>query len=194
MEYKCEKCGDTATVHITKIVQGQKTKIHLCEKCATSASNMVESIFPPELFPKMKELEKQIMGNIIKGNSSGETCKSCDMTFPQFEKGGRFSCPECYVTFKENIKEFLKGMHGATKHIGKKPSKISVFSKNKSTNNTKVLKDIKVLPHNNEKFVEKTTPKTIEDLNAELSIAISEERYEDAAIIRDEIKSLSIVK
>ena len=57
-EYKCDICGNPATVHITKIIDGKKIKIHLCSACAEKAS--LEAInLPAEIFPKIQELEKQ---------------------------------------------------------------------------------------------------------------------------------------
>ena len=58
-EYKCDICGNPATVHITKIIDGKKITIHLCSACAEKAS--LEAInLPAEIFPKIQELEKQI--------------------------------------------------------------------------------------------------------------------------------------
>ena len=49
-EYKCDICGKPATVHITKIIDSKKVKIHLCSECAEKASmdaiNMPEQILP----------------------------------------------------------------------------------------------------------------------------------------------------
>ena len=61
MEYKCDICGAPATVHITKIVNGQKIKMHLCQACAQKNANLYSSGFPAEIFPQIKKLEEKIL-------------------------------------------------------------------------------------------------------------------------------------
>lgn len=57
----CERChGRTASVHIVKIINGQKTELHLCSECANKENAMgiipaemntsIHSLFEPPLF------------------------------------------------------------------------------------------------------------------------------------------------
>ena len=52
-EHKCDICGKPATVHITKIIDNKKVKIHLCSKCAEKASFDAINM-PMDLLPKLQ--------------------------------------------------------------------------------------------------------------------------------------------
>ena len=92
------------------------------------------------------------------------------MKHNDFIDTGMFGCSECYDVFSNPIDSLLKNLHGTAKHIGRgakgegEPIKEKVESK-------------------------KLTKK--EELEAKLEKAIKEERYEDAAKLRDEIKEMN---
>ena len=119
-EYKCDICGAHATVHITKIVDGKKLKVHLCESCAKKAS--FEALhLPAELFPKLQKLEQNIIENLARAED-GRICRSCGASLGGIEKGERFSCPDCYAHFgQEKLFELFSQLHSATRHRGKSP-------------------------------------------------------------------------
>lgn len=166
----CQECNQRpATLHFTKIVNGQKEEFHLCEKCAQekgeymmnygsgfSINNLLASLFniEPQIQQKQNPFEKQ---EIVQ-------CENCSMTFPQFIKVGRFGCSHCYDTFKEQLIPIYKRFHsGNTAHSGKIPKRIGgAFS----------------------------IKKNIEGLKKQLTELIEKEEFEKAAIIRDEIRSL----
>ncbi|MBO5005306.1 MAG: UvrB/UvrC motif-containing protein [Clostridia bacterium] len=88
-------------------------------------------------------------------------------------KNGKFGCENCYETFNEKINHLVKNLHGSSMHVGRKPKYIK---ENK----------IDVKPEKENKEESK-----LDKLNKDLKEAIKEERYEDAAKIRDEIKKLN---
>ena len=96
------------------------------------------------------------------------------MTYDEFAKEGKFGCEECYNTFSNKIDSLLKRLHGSSKYMGRK-------ALNNSINNT-VKKET-------EKEIKKEETK-FQKLKNDLKKAIADERYEDAAKIRDEIKKL----
>ena len=50
----CEKCQkEEASVHVTKIVNGQKTETHLCQHCAKELGEFGLSIDLPNLFASL---------------------------------------------------------------------------------------------------------------------------------------------
>ena len=73
----------------------------------------------------------------------------------------------------------VKNLHGSTRHIGRK----SKFNKN----NEELTNSIE---SNSNKKKNKKEESKLEKLQRELKKAIKDERYEDAAKIRDEIKEL----
>lgn len=120
-EYKCDICGKPATVHITKIIESKKVKIHLCSECAEKMSMDALEI-PEQIMPKIKELEEQLIKDVSKASKSG-VCPTCGTSFVDVEKGARFGCPDCYETFSDKLPEFLAQMQFGSVHVGKSPKK-----------------------------------------------------------------------
>ena len=105
-------------------------------------------------------------------------CNTCGTDYDEFIESGLLGCENCYDVFSNKIDSLLKNIHGSNRHVGK----ISKFieSSNGLDEFNKGEKEIK----NNKK--EKVSK--IDELKDSLNKAIKEERYEDAAKIRDEIK------
>lgn len=158
---KCEKCGiNTATTHIKSIVNGVLREIHLCPVCASKQGYGDISNMN---FAGM--LASMFGDNLqISNGFNDKKCPQCNQTFSQIAKSGKVGCAECYKTFKSELLPYIKRVHGSTVHIGKVPNSAPLIVKPK-------------------------TP-SIEDLRLELNKLISEEKYEQAAVIRDEIKRI----
>jgi protein arginine kinase activator len=88
-------------------------------------------------------------------------CPSCGFTQADFKKTGRLGCAECYTTFAEGLEGLLKSMHKGTKHLGKVPQPMQQH------------KD----------YAEK-----LGKLQQLLEKAVADEDFEQAAVLRDEIK------
>ena len=95
---------------------------------------------------------------------SQKHCSVCGATFSDIAKTGKMGCGECYKTFKDEILPYIKRVHGATKHAGKIPNRAPLILRPKE--------------------------KTVADLRQELSRLVAEEKYEQAAIVRDKIKEM----
>ncbi len=85
-------------------------------------------------------------------------CPLCGAAFSTIAESGKVGCAECYDTFREELLPYIKRLHGSTKHIGNTPESVII------------QKD------------------TVLELREELRRLITEEKYEQAAIIRDRIK------
>ena len=90
-------------------------------------------------------------------------CNCCGATFADIASSGRCGCAGCYSTFYEQLLPYFKRLHGSTKHTGK------IINCNFSRNEP---------------------AQTVESLRELLSKLIQDENYEQAAVIRDKIKSL----
>lgn len=88
-------------------------------------------------------------------------CPKCGFTQGDFKKSGRLGCPECYKTFAEALEGLLKTMHKGTRHVGKAPEALR---------QTRDLSD------------------RLKTLQKRLAKAIEVEDFEQAAVLRDEIK------
>lgn len=165
----CEKCNkNEATVHMVKILNGEKSEIKLCEKCASDISDIpVNSSFEDfDGFPL-----QSILGGLVdyfnktnSGKQEGEViCKSCGMNYREFKKIGLLGCSNCYESFSKTLAPVIKRVQGDVEHLGKVPEKEGRV------------------------IVEK---KKIIKLKEELQKSILAEEYEKAAEIRDSIKAL----
>lgn len=190
---KCENCGkNEANVKFTQIINGEKKQMFLCEDCSEKLgidtnihlnmpinfSSFLSDFFDDvNAITPMPMLEKELK------------CEKCGLTFDDFMNTGKFGCSNCFEEFEQRIDPILKNIHGSNRHIGRlgnviEGNKISTDQDDQfnNSNNTSNIKNSNGSQTKNEK------EKQIEDLKSELKLAIKEERYEDAAKIRDQIK------
>lgn len=172
----CENCGKNyANVKYTQIINGVKKEISVCEECSKKLGiDHLNFDMPIDFSSYLGEFfggyENTDLLPIIKEEKQLK-CPSCEMTFEEFINDGKFGCQECYKTFKEKIDTLLKDIHGANRHIGRL---------GKINENVKLKKE-KIETKEDDKLTK---------LKKELKQAIKEEKYEEAAKIRDEIKKL----
>ncbi len=88
-------------------------------------------------------------------------CPRCGFTHADFKKSGRLGCAECYQTFSEGMENLLKTMHKGTRHTGK-------------------------VPRSQQRIQE--TAEKVRTLQKRLDKAVADEDFEQAAVLRDEIK------
>jgi len=178
----CENCKKReANVRYSENINGVKKELHLCEECSRKLgitdemnfrmptfdfSNFFGSFFEdlstPDFIPLLNDV-KQLR------------CDSCGFTFDDIVETGRYGCANCYDTFEDRMDPILKKLQGANRHNGRL-GKIS-------ENNVKFEKNIKDAKENE-------SDNKLEKLQDDLKHAIKEERYEDAAKIRDEINKM----
>lgn len=197
----CQNCGkNEANVRYTQIVNGVKKEMILCEDCARKLgignfkmrmplhfSNLLGNLF--------EDYDEGLLPSFIKENS--RECDSCGTLYDDFINTGLLGCADCYDMFEDRLDPMLKNIQGNTKHIGRKPLNINEkmknigdnFSRNKAEEKNSAKESVGS-QNNSENNKENDKQEKIQELNKELSKAIEEERYEDAAKIRDEIKQI----
>ncbi|HBA82952.1 MAG TPA: excinuclease ABC subunit B [Verrucomicrobia bacterium] len=116
---QCESCKEReATVHLTQVVEGTVTKVHLCETCAAKSGLDVQSPM---------SITDILLGMGTKGTSARPdadlACPHCKMKRSDFKKSGRLGCPSCYESFAGELLPLIKVMHRSDQHIGKIPSR-----------------------------------------------------------------------
>ena len=160
----CEKCKQKeATVSIREVKNKEKVCVHLCEDCAQIHSQYIEE-------PSFTYAIHSLLGNFLeaivskaKEENVSLKCEKCGITYNEFRKEGRFGCANDYHIFSETLLKLFSHIHGANRHIGKMPKG----------------------------FQEKQQyQKKLKRLEKMLQKAVQDERYEEAAKIRDEIKTL----
>ena len=159
---KCDICGaKKATVHLTEIVDGQMSEMHLCEECARQKSAQMEQQFGlADLLAGLGDFGKQVKDT----DKVSITCPNCTMSYDDFRKFGRLGCSECYEAFRIHLSTLLKKIHGSNNHFGKTPAKMPAAEKRKI--------------------------ESLHDLKNQLMEAIQMEDFEKAAGLRDKIRSL----
>jgi protein arginine kinase activator len=182
---KCDVCENEATVFLTQIINGQMTTVNLCETCSKAKGVTEETGFGlAEAFLSPSHRAETDTMEIV--------CNACGFTASQLKKIGRMGCPECYGAFRDGLDGLLRNMHKGTRHVGKRPSSSSAPAP-------------QMLPRQRTASVKEAPapapppppppapPLPLPDiakLRAELDLAVSEERYEDAAKLKSEIESL----
>ncbi|MDA7867524.1 UvrB/UvrC motif-containing protein [Akkermansiaceae bacterium] len=159
---KCDSCQEKATVFYTQVTDGKLKKFVLCESCAQKKG--------------ITSVDGLLMGGDLLGSSPPQTqipdliadlnqedCSACGFTLEDFRKVGRLGCPECYQIFSREIMGRLPSMHKGGVHKGYLPEGLAK---------------------------KQALESELAGLAAKLASAIEEERFEDAAIIRDEISEI----
>ncbi len=164
---KCQKCEQRqATFHITDLVDGEPSELHLCEECAQNfLSPSAEDV--AEVMPAMAGLLAQ---HLAVGETADQlarldqrACPICSITFLEFRKQGRLGCPHDYVFFAEEIEPLLMNIHDQVHHIGKVPKRCPQGADQQ----TQLIR-----------------------MRREMKEAINSENYELASELRDQIRDI----
>ena len=150
-----------ATVHLTQITGEKMQKVDLCEECAKTKGVNDQTGF------SLADLLLGLGASQELEQSPGGTeakCPVCGFTHADFKKSGRLGCSECYVTFSEGLGGLLKTMHKGTRHVGKVPESL------------RTRRDLS---------------NQLTALQKKLNKAIETEDFEQAALLRDQIKQLN---
>jgi len=156
----CMICKQNAAqVHLTQIVDDKVKKVDLCEECARH-----KGINDTAGFAIADLLLGLGASQEMAQAGGGEEikCPACGFTQADFKKAGRLGCSQCYATFAEGLESLLKTMHKGTRHVGKMPH---------SLRQGRDLAD------------------RLKQLQKKLDRAVSDEDFEQAASLRDEIRN-----
>lgn len=157
----CEKCGkNNATTHIRTVVNGVVREVNLCGYCAAKEGYATVG------HNSLAGMLASMLGEVSNPHIASKTvkCPICGASFSDIAETGKVGCAECYKTFNRELLPYLKRVHGATKHSGKIPNRAPLTVK--------------------------STTETVDSLKLELNRLVSEERYEEAAVVRDKIRNL----
>lgn len=167
---KCEICQQQeATVHLTNFLNGHKTEAHLCQQCAKEKGYFDADEDSYTIHDLLSGLFNFNTSPTPNTQSHGRVeqqliCPQCQMTYHQFSKTGKFGCSKCYQTFSDYLNPVFKRVHGGnTVHNGKIPKR---------------------------QYVHLQHQRLIQDYRTQLQVLVNEERFEEAADLRDKIKQL----
>ena len=105
----CALCTEVATVHLSQVIHGKVTKVHLCEACAQkggandpSIFQLAEALASPPTQPKL-------------------VCPQCGMTDIDFRKKGRLGCAQCWQVLGDGLRVVLAKVQPRLIHAGRNP-------------------------------------------------------------------------
>lgn len=164
----CEHCQQQeASITVTKIENGDKLEQHYCATCAPqfhpfSFVEKEEPISLHQLLSGWFNVPKQPQSSKVAPGKKNAACPACGYTYRHFLKHGKFGCGQCYETFQEQMPHLLQRIQAGTKHIDEVEQPLAL-----------------------EEWCQR-----IDALRAQLKNLILEERFEEAATCRDEIRIL----
>lgn len=150
-----------------------------CQKCTKAATLHITEVLPEEQFeelhlceecaqkylyePQQKNSKEPVEEGDETSALNQRECPSCGIKFVEFRNSGRLGCPNDYQEFRDELMPLLENIHGEARHCGKTPRR---------------------LPQNKQVQTE------LVQLRKQLHQAVTKEAYEEAARLRDRIRSL----
>jgi protein arginine kinase activator len=163
---QCESCGNAeAIIQFTKVEDDQARVFHLCQSCASE-----QGLDVPEtpVNAPLADFLAQI------GKSMGEEavavghCPGCGLSPAQLRQLGRLGCAQCYTHFDAHLRGLLRRLHGGTRHAGKVPASPDAADVDRKAR--------------------------VQSLRRSLQRAVDDEDFENAALLRDQIRRLEAVE
>ncbi len=159
----CQRCHKSlATMRYAEVVDGKVSEQHLCADCM--AKQQAEGASGFELSGAAPTpTMRHIPAGAAPSPVAQRSCRACGIEWQDVVESGRVGCSACYISFEDQLEPLLRGMHVALRHRGKVPHRDDVREQKRANLQTK---------------------------RALLRSALKTEDYEQAASLRDEIRSL----
>jgi len=181
-------CDSEATVFLTQIIDGKMTQVNLCDKCSKEKGVTDPTGF--QLADFLLGAAQKKPRQVVQEDDS-LACPECGFTRAHLKKIGRMGCPECYRVFADDLENMLRAMHKGTRHVGKTPGNhVLVEESDIPAEKTAVKPSPPPTPPVPPPASPTSLKKRLADLKTAIEKAISDERYEDAARLRDETREI----
>lgn len=170
---QCERCSKKeATVHLTEIIKGVKSEVHLCEACAKEIGlNSKLSNFSLAVPDFLSFLNDEIQDARTSAGKKEQVCKRCGTRLRSVRKERRVGCALCYSYFRDSLSDLI-GV-SPLEHKGRVPeNRIDIST---------------VAGH---EAVSAGADAEVSTLKSQLDEAVHNEEYEQAAVLRDKIREL----
>ena len=160
---KCQHCEKPATFHITELTGSTPEELHLCEDHARvylSQADEIETEAPTLAGVLAQQLKLGQTAQELE-RLDQQACPICGITFYEFRQHGRLGCPHDYVAFEKELEPLIVNIHGKSSHDGKHPKRVS----SSTDKRTELIR-----------------------LRREMKEAVEREDYENASVLRDQIR------
>jgi protein arginine kinase activator len=164
----CQECHNAnASVHVKRREGDEEVSVHLCRACAQKMGwndPLEDAKFPLAQF--ISSMMQDMTSGVARERADevDAKCSECGLSFQEFSRTGRLGCGHCYESFRASMQELLRRIHGNTTHEGRRPQ------------------------HAPKQVKEPSQSATLKQLKTDLDRAISDEDFERAAKLRDEIR------
>ena len=160
----CQKCHSSlATVRYAEVVDGKVMDLHLCQECLAAHQQRAAAGFELAGSVAPGRVSSAESGVLPSRSKARRICKACGTRLSSVLDTGKVGCVVCYSTFGDVTSPLLSDMHGYARHCGKIPK----------------VDDARTLLRSN-----------LQNRRAMMRSAIQMESYEEAAVLRDEIRKL----
>lgn len=158
----CTNCQSReANFHYKQVINGKHTELNLCTECARELGYLNQGEGMFDLSSFFGDFLS--MPSFAPSVTKVMACPECATTFDEFKRTGFVGCERCYDEFKDAIEATLEQIQPSTTHKGRLGGEAG--AKIQKTNELDRLKE-------------------------QLKRAILDEKYEDAAVLRDKIKKI----
>lgn len=175
----CERCSKKkATVFYRENMNGKVRAFHLCGECASAMQETGEleelssafAHFSPSVSGEDDAFSSELF-SLPAGQRADSTppaaaavrkCPLCEATFRSIASTGKVGCATCYRAFADELALPLRAAHGQSAHVGQVPRQFRERQER---------------------------ARHLEELRHQLKEAISAERFEEAASLRDCIRA-----
>lgn len=188
----CDNCGRReANVRYSENINGKVRELNLCEECSKKLgiSNMDFNMpidFSSFFGEFMDYFDKPEFMPLF-SNVKTLKCNNCGNTFEDIANTGKLGCEECYDVFGEKLDNIIRKIQGANHHVGR-TGKIIDSKIDEKLQEKNIEDKNKIESQSSENKSEEN--KELQELKSKLKQAIKEEKYEEAAKLRDQIKEL----
>lgn len=160
----CQKCHkNLATVRYAEVVDGKVTEQHLCGECLAGHQEEGKAGFELAGPVSSSRNVTATAGFETGRRAKRRPCRSCGIALTKVIESGECGCAVCYSSFAEDLESILTDLHGSSRHVGKSPRVDDDRARLTASLQTK---------------------------RGLLRSALTTESYEDAAMLRDEIRQL----
>lgn len=176
----CQSCGQKqASTHIKTVKNGRLTEAFLCAECAQK-NGYLQAMHPYNL--------GSLIGSMLQDSmqeSKTPRCEKCGSTFEEIMETGKIGCAECYILFQDQLSRMVQRIHGTAVHKGKRPGGSALLVQEKNPGIVKVKEE-----RTSKKNDASAKNNLLQQKELALRTAIEKQDFEQAAVLRDEIKEL----
>ncbi|MBC2183151.1 excinuclease [Listeria sp. FSL L7-0233] len=163
----CQRCGENkAVIALQQFNESGKVEsLYLCEDCAATEALSSEKDLVKAM-DTFSEVALDFLTLLQKEENAQKkvVCGNCQLSFEAFLQTNRVGCSECYSAFEEQLVPIIgRVQNGYTKHVGKVPAEVERAE---------------------------GVQNEISRLQEKLGQLVKNEEFEEAAVVRDQIRAL----